>query len=116
MSLTGEQILKADDVGKLEKVEVPEWGGEVYVKVMNGQSRDRWELSTSKAIESPGTANIRASLVAACACDENGKRLFSDGQVAAIGQKSAIALDRVYEVAKDINQLEDKDIEELEKN
>ena len=116
MSLTGEQILKADDVGEIVEVDVPEWGGTVCVKVMDGAGRDRWELQTTKALESPATANVRAGLVAACACDDKGKRLFTDNQAAALGKKSATALDRVYDVAKQINKLEDGDIEELEKN
>jgi hypothetical protein len=114
--LTAEQILKANDLGKLEAVNVPEWGGQVFVKIMDGASRDRWELLTSKALSSPNTANVRASLVVACACDETGKRIFTDNQTASIGLKSSIALDRIYEVAKRINKLEDGDIEELEGN
>lgn len=116
MTLTAEQILKAEDVTDLVKVDVPEWGGELYVRVMDGASRDRWELSTSKALESPNTANVRASLVAATACDEKGKLLFAAGQVAALGAKSSVPLDRVYDIAKTINKLNDEDVEELEKN
>lgn len=114
--LTAEQILKATDFGEPKKVNVPEWGGEVFVKQMNGVERDRWELIASKAVENPGKANIRATLCVMTLCTEKGKRLFSDGQIAALGQKSAIALDRVFEVAKDFNKLTDDDIEELEKN
>jgi len=116
MTLTAEQILKADDIGKLEKIDIPEWGGEIYIKVMNGASRDRWELLVSKAFDSPNTANVRASLVVATACDEKGKLLFTPNQVAVMGNKSAIPLDRIYAAAKRINKLEEKDIEELEKN
>lgn len=118
MSLSAEQILKADDLGDLKVVKVPEWGGEVHVKIMDGQSRDRWELMTAKALEKPGAngVNVRASLVVACACDEKGKRLFTDNQVALLGKKSATALDRIYDVAKRINRLEDTDIQELEGN
>jgi hypothetical protein len=116
MSLTAEQILAADDCGSLEKITVPEWGGDVYVKVMDGASRDRFELATSKAMESPNTANVRASLAAATICDQAGKLLFSVSQVANLGKKSAVALDRIYAVSKRINRLQDDDIEELEKN
>ena len=116
MILSAEQILKSDDLGDLEKVECPEWGGSIYVKIMDGASRDRWELMTSKAMNAPNTANVRASLVAATACDKEGKRIFTNNQIALIGNKSAIALDRIYAVAKRINKLEDDDIEELEKN
>ncbi len=114
--LSAEQILKSDDTPAVEKVDVPEWDGYVFVKVMSGASRDRWELSTSRALEKPGTANVRASLCVATVCDENGNRLFTDNQVANLGEKSSAALDRVYAVAQRLNKLSSSDIEELEKN
>lgn len=116
MTLSAEQIFKSDDQGQLEKVECPEWGGSVFVRVMDGTSRDRWELKTSKAIEDTNSANVRASLVCFTACDESGKRIFTDNQIAQVGKKSAIVLDRIFAVAKRLNKLDDTDIEELEKN
>jgi hypothetical protein len=41
-TLTAEQILAADDSGAL-RVEVPEWSGEVYVRVMSVGERDSYE-------------------------------------------------------------------------
>jgi len=114
--LTAEQILKADDLSERVEVDVPEWGGSVYVQIMSGSARDRWELTTAKALDKPGTANVRAGLCVATICDEKGKRLFSDGQVAALGAKSSAALDRVYAVAKKLNKISDEDIETLEGN
>lgn len=114
--LTAEQILKADDLAELEKVNVPEWGDFVYVRKMNGMERDRWELTASKALEKPSTANIRASLCAMTICDDKGKRLFTDNQISNLGAKSATALDRVFSASKDLNKLSDDDLDELEKN
>jgi len=114
--LTAEQILKCDDLGEREKVNVPEWGGDVYVRKMNGMERDRWELMSAKAIDKPSQANIRASLCAMTICDDKGKRLFTDNQIANLGSKSSIALNRVFDVSRELNKLSDDDIEELEKN
>ena len=114
--LTAEKILKAQDLSELEKVDVPEWGDFVYVRKMNGMERDRWELMTAKAVEKPMSANIRASLCVMTICDEKGKRLFTDNNMNALGAKSASALDRIFSVSKDLNKLNDDDIEELEKN
>lgn len=114
--LTADQILKADDLAELKKVDVPEWGDFVYVRKMNGMERDRWELMASKAVDKPSTANIRASLCAMTICDDKGKRLFTDNQISNLGSKSAVALDRVFSVAKDLNRLSDDDLDELEKN
>ena len=43
-SLSRDQILKAADL-KVEKVDVPEWGGAIYLKVMSVGERDSYELS-----------------------------------------------------------------------
>ncbi len=114
--LTAEQILKADDLGELVKVSVPEWGGDVYVKVMTGRARDYFELTGQKTIENPKINSIRALLCAATICDENGKLLFTNAQVGDLAEKSGSALDKVFTVAQKINKMANSDIEELEKN
>ncbi len=114
--LSAEQILKADDRGEIEKVNVPEWGGDVYVSIMSGAARDYFELEASKAVENPGSNSIRALLCAATICDESGKRLFANNQITKLSEKSGRALDRVFSVAQRVNKITDSDIEELEKN
>ena len=42
--LSKEAILAADDLPR-EKVNVPEWGGEVLVRTMSGTDRDAFEAS-----------------------------------------------------------------------
>jgi len=115
LMLSAEDILSSKD-DSLEKVSVPEWGGDVFVRTMTGGERDSWELYASKQMERANNVNIRAKLACLCLCDENGKRLFGDGQVDALGKKSAKALDRVYSAALELNKLTDEDIEQLEKN
>jgi len=114
--ITADEILSFDD-GTIEKLIVPEWGNaEVYIRTMSGSERDTWELYASKAMERKGAVNIRAKLACLCLCDENGKRLFADGQVDQLGKKSSKALDRVYSAALKVNKLSDDEIEALEKN
>ena len=113
---TADEILNYDDTLKREKVDVPEWETELFVKVMSGAERDRWELSTTALLKTPNLANIRASLCVMTICDEKGKRLFTDEQINALGEKSAVVLDRIFDIARRINRLNDDDIEELEKN
>ena len=91
--LTREQILQSDDLPR-ETVQVPEWGGEVQVRTMTGTDRDAFEASL---IGKEGRLeNVRARLVSLTLCDETGSRLFSDGDISALGGKSAKALDRVF--------------------
>jgi len=114
--LTAEQILKADDSSQREKVDVPEWGGHVYVRVLSGAERDRFELIVQDGVANKATANIRASLCVRAICDAEGKRIFTDNQAANLATKSSVALDRVFEVAQRLNKLKDEDIEDLQKN
>lgn len=115
-ALDREAILKADD-RRREEVEVPEWGGSVFIGVLSGSERDVFETSILEANKSGrGYSNIRARLAALTICDDNGERLFSEDDVEALGQKSSKALDRVFEAAQRINGLTAKDVSELEGN
>lgn len=113
--LTRDAILRADDLPR-ELVDVPEWGGEVYVRSLTGAERDRFEASM---IEQRGKsqhvnmANIRAKLASLTICDENGARLFGDEDVKALAGKSAAALNRVFDAARKLSGLADDDVKEL---
>lgn len=113
--LTKEQILQANDLPK-ELVKVPEWDGEVYVRTMTGAERDAFEQSLIISKGKIDLVNVRAKLCALAICDENGNRLFSDLEIEQLGQKSAVALDRIFEVTQRLNKIGTEDIEELEKN
>ena len=102
--LSKDAILAADDLPR-ETVHVLEWGGDVYVRTMSGADRDAFETSLiAREGERDGRMeNVRARLVALTLCDESGARLFEDGEIAALGRKSARALDRVFAVAQRLN-------------
>lgn len=98
MSLKRDDILRAEDSG-LREVPVPEWGSTVWIRTLTGRERDRWELD----LEAAGKDNARASLCALVICDEKGKSLFTAQDAAALGQKNAAALDRIFEAARELN-------------
>lgn len=116
--LTRDDILQVQDLPK-ELVEVPEWDGAVYVRGLTGAERDALEASI---VEQRGRStrmnlmNLRAKLVAMSVVDEEGNRLFSDADVEKLGQKSAAALNRIFEVAQRLSGLTSEDVEELTKN
>ena len=116
--LNREAILQAQDL-PTERVPVPEWGGEVIVRGLTGAERDRFEQSI---VETRGKdtrvnlRNIRAKLVTLCVVDEEGKRLFKDDDVELLGRKSAVALNRIFEVAQRLSGLRPEDVEELAGN
>lgn len=113
--LSRDDILGAKDI-EIEKVDVPEWHGSVFVKGMSGTERDRFEASI---VEQRGKnakvsmENIRAKLAAESICDEDGNRLFSIEDINALGEKSASALQRVFDVAQRLSGITGEDVEEL---
>lgn len=111
MVLSKSDIIGADD-RPTKDVSCPEWGGDVRLRTMSGAERDSFELE----YQGTNRANIRARLIAKCAVDENGKPIFSDKDVAKLGQQSALVLDRLFEAACELNGLGDHDVEEMEKN
>jgi len=117
--LSREQILEAPDL-PYEDVDVPEWGGTVRVRGLTGAERDQFEAAILERQRDGRLRvrmeNIRARLVALACVDEEGERLFSEQDVAALGRKSAVALQRVFEVAQRLSGLAPQDLEELAKN
>ena len=113
--LNREAILKADDLPR-EELDVPEWGGTVFVRTLTGTERDAFEASMIKGERQVDLTNTRAKLCVRCITDAEGKRLFNDSDIAQLGQKSSRALDRVFEVAQRLNGLSAKDVEDIAKN
>jgi hypothetical protein len=117
--LNKQQILEQDDL-KTEDVMIPEWGGAwVRVRTLNASERDHFEASTVQRNGKKVTTNlenIRARLCLLCLIDEEGNRLFDEGDTFPLGGKSASALDRIFTVAQWLNGLRDEDVNELVKN
>lgn len=116
-----EEILGQDDLPS-RAVAVPEWGGrEVRVKSMTGAERDAYELDIyaereAAKKESRKPRNVRARLLVRCLVGEDGKLLFGEADIEALGAKSAAALDRLYDVARTLNGYSEADAKALEKN
>lgn len=100
--LSAADILGAAD-RRVEPVEVPEWGGTVYVRTMDGLERDNFDAASLGADDRTNLANYRARLVAATACDADGKLLFTASQALELGRKSSPAIIRVFVAAQQIN-------------
>ncbi len=108
--LTKEHILAISDV-KIEKVEVPEWGGHVYVRSMTASHRDEFE---SEQLKHPNV-DIRARMAVYCLCDEAGNLLFTPTDIKVLGTKSAAALDHIFFKAVEMSRVSQDDIETLKK-
>jgi len=117
--LSKNDVLSADDI-VIEKVPVPEWGGDCYIRTMMSDDRDaldQWGNETAADDDNPNWRGLRARTVAYSLCDEKGELLgFSEAEIMVLGQKSARALDRLFDVSQRINKVTKKGFEELEKN
>ena len=111
MSLTKEQILAADDSGLL-KIAVPEWGGDVYIRVMTVGERDAYENEWQRKKDT-GVDDFRTKFLVRCLVDEKGNRLFDNGDVAKLAAKSAKVMNRVWMAAMEHNNLSDESVEKL---
>ena len=115
--LSKDMILAVNDQ-KIEKVPVPEWGGMVYVRSLSGTERDAFEASMATVgpdgkQEKLNLNNFRARLSAMAICDQDGKRLFSDQDATALGEKNIKALLRIYMTAARLSALRNSDMLEL---
>lgn len=113
--LTKEQILQASDK-VTEEVEVPEWGGEVLVRNLTGKERDEYEASITLQTRQGVKVNLaqaRSKLLVKTIVGEDGERLFDDKDIQLLGDKSAQALQRVFDVATRLSGLSKEDVEEL---
>lgn len=118
MTLTAESILASDDT-QMELIDVPEWGGTVWIKGLTGKDRDAFEASMIKGRGKTAridSDNTRAKFCARVMVDEEGETLFKPGDVEALGRKSGRALDRVYEKGMILSGMTDEEVETLEGN
>ena len=88
------------------------------MRELRGRERDEWEASLAvqrgKTMV-PDVANMRAKLVARSVVGADGEPVFTQQDVAALGELSAAALDRVFEVASRLSGLSETDLEEMGK-
>jgi hypothetical protein len=119
--LTRAEMLAVSDI-LVEDVHIPEWDTYVHVRGMTGAQRDAYEdASLSMPDKKKQTRafiykDARARLVAWSVVDENGKRVFSDADIPRLSEKSAAALQRIFNVAMRLSGISEEDIEELVKN
>jgi len=99
--LTREQILAADDL-RFVDVDVPEWGGSVRIRTMTARERQKYQAMIADAKgKMPG--NFMEQYVSVCAVDDHNKALFTSDDLVALGNKNAVALNRVFEACIELN-------------
>jgi len=122
MALTKEEILAQTNLA-VEELDIPEWGGTVWVRELTAAKRDGYEASllVAKRVKGrmqmePALANAKAKMVVKCLVDADGNRLFQDTDINALGQLSSAALNRIVETAQRLSGMSEEDLEELGAN
>lgn len=116
--LNRDLILNAKDI-KIIPLDVPEWGGQVFIKTLNGAERDELEasiiqLSADGKTQKMKLDKLRSMLAFLALCDEDGNRLFVEADdISALAQKSASALDRVAAQVQALAGMSQSDIDGL---
>lgn len=101
---------------KLPVRPVHAFGRKCYVRTMTGAERDAYEAEIVEAAKAGRAPNYRGSLAARTLSDAQGNRLFTDDDADALAKLSARDLDRIFDLATELNGLGADAIEELEGN
>ena len=100
-------LTRADIVAALAKtpemitVNVPEWGGEVFVRLLSESEAESLAKDTKAA---------RSRFAVLAVCDEAGERLFTDEDTTTLADTSGAfaALDKIWEAGAKFNGLLDE--------
>lgn len=104
-----------------ELVEIPEWGGSVWVRGLTAGERDEFENTVlrqrptkkGRVVQTVSLQDARARLAVMSVVDNEGQRLFTYDDVARLSQLSASAVDRIFDVASRLSGMTDEDVDEL---
>lgn len=112
MALSKIDILKVKEL-KRELVNIPEWGGDVWVQEMTGVQRDRFD---TWVVEKKETGGMRLRIVIATVVDEEGKPMFSDIDIPDLASKSGKAIERLSDVGMRLSGMTEEAKKEEIKN
>ena len=114
------KILTKDSINSIQEpkaveLNIPEWNGSVYVRVMVAADRDAMGYAVEQARKSK--KSISGIMVAHSLSDENGNRIYTDEEGESIlSKKSNKALDRIIRFSNKLNLVGDDEVQTAVKN
>ena len=99
-----------------ESVDVPEWGGVIYVRGMTAAERERWANEWYSKLTETDRPGWRAAIVAWCATDENGTRIFDDADIAELAKQENAAIERLWQAIARQSGVLKESLDEAKKN
>ena len=117
MKILSRQALETINDRKQETVDVPEWGGAVYLRELSAGDHEDLELfmQSSKQDKHP-TIYLRTRLVALALVDHEGNRLYKDEDIEILRSKSSTVINRLCAHVVKQNNLGSKAMETLAGN
>lgn len=97
-------ILAASDV-RVEPVDVPEWGGRVYVRTWTAAEREAFEDAVLGDGGKLAKGLFRATVCQLSICDQAGALTFGPDDIPALAKRSAAAIARIYQAADRLNTI-----------
>lgn len=127
--LTKDMVMQATRFEMVE-VDVTEWGpidpetGEpekttVFVRELSAKEKDEFEaglVSVKGRKQRMNLDDLRARMAVLVCCDEKRNPIFNPEDVAWLTKKAVRPLSRIYNAAKELNDLTDEDEEAMLKN
>jgi len=117
MTLSIEEVLAKEDLPLIE-VQIPQWGGSVWVRTMRADERSVMEdeHTASRNGDAVKSGMFRKRLLGRTLANEDGSDWLSPQQLDQLMTKNAAAVELIVEAALNQNGFGRKDVEELEKN
>lgn len=98
---------------KVEKIELPEMGGEVYIKELTAGEREALE----KQMQSQTDKNaVRATVFVHSVCNADGELMFDVEDIEAIKQLPSRPVIKVFNRSNEINGITPEQVDTAEKN
>ena len=120
--VTADEFLKSPALERpKEDVPVPELGNGAVIPVWGMTPRERTEFEDrmgrgSKTLAAKRKAEIRERYVVECCRNDDGTPIFTQEQIEQLGQRSAIVVERLVDVALRLSGVTGQDVERLAKN
>jgi len=119
-TITTEEIKASEDI-KTRDVMVSEWkaGASITMSTLTAEAWDHYEQKTIEMQDDkdsgkkPNIKTARVRLIMASAVKPDGGLLFNQSDLPWLMDKSALVINRLYEVAAELNGIREVDIEEM---
>ncbi|GHT26823.1 hypothetical protein FACS18942_05000 [Planctomycetales bacterium] len=130
MTLLTREIVRQAERFNIVEVDVSEWGQidpatgkpektTVFVRELSAREKDAFEaglVQERRGTRRMNLADVRARMAVLVCCDANRNPIFNSEDVEWLTKKNVRPLSRIYNAAKELNEISDEDEEELVKN